>query len=426
MTSNVDASSAVTTDPSSPPVALVVSSPATETNNVRPSGLIHAEVRPIDPTLGRSSSDVLTLSDLVFIAATSPRPASTMYRYDPSGVVAIACSSAGRSHIALGSPTQCAHPSSRLSTWTNDTFASFATGASCGAYPGRELVYRVYSWLASGARSCDRRVPGIRSAGPLNGPKTGRSFSRTRSSTVTRYAVGVSAGKCWIRNRLRSSVENASGSKLPSRSSVIVSFTPVGSATTIVVRARGNGIDGSQPSGSGSVRATARPLSETMRASSSPGTVIVDSSKPVAASRLSIAVSRPSDDVDITHPPPRLDTAPGPSNTTEPVGTRTTRGPSGVPRKSVSAGEVLALVVSVGVIEPVHAAISSVSTDAVTSSLTRIAASRLVVRHWSPNASTRTTAGTPRRFQGTDARSARSASMRKRTRTAKRGDRDAA
>src|SRR4029450_423132 len=116
-----------------------------------------------------------------------------MYRSRPFADVAITCSLAGRSHSSSGSPTQCAHPSWRLSTWTNETVAPFGTEAWCGAYPGRALEYSVYSWSAFGESACWSRIPGIRSAGALNGPNTGTTRPVRRLSTVTREHVSRSA-----------------------------------------------------------------------------------------------------------------------------------------------------------------------------------------------------------------------------------------
>ena len=89
------------------------------------------------------------------------------------GDVAIACSLAGRSHSSSGSPTQCAHPSWRLSTWTNDTVAPFGTGAWCGAGDARlrGLLAGVDAGCAEAERdpATIRRTVGIRLHDPGDG-----------------------------------------------------------------------------------------------------------------------------------------------------------------------------------------------------------------------------------------------------------------
>ena len=80
-----------------------------------------------------------------------------------------------------------------------------------------------------------------------------------------------------------------------------------------------------------------------------------------------------------TNAPPRLPTAPGCSNNTEPVGTRTSSGPAPVPTNSVSEGTA----VSDGCVDVpcVHAAATSATTETARISLVRMPTSVDARRH---------------------------------------------
>ena len=165
-------------------------------------------------------------------------------------------------------------------------------------------------------------------------------------------------------NSCRSSVEKASGSKFPRRSYVRGSCAPVGSATTIGVLERGSGTSGSQPSGSGSISATAPPLSATTRTSSVPSSRTVDACSASAPSTVSSTVLPAEGVAESSHEPPRLATVPGRSNSTDPLGTWTTIGPAWVPRRRVSRGTDRLAASSVA--PWVHAATTRAATDSAT------------------------------------------------------------
>ena len=129
-----------------------------------------------------------TFSFLVSMTATTPRWVSTTYSHRPPGDSASASWMGFPSHRALGSPTHWAHPSSRLSVWTNATgLPAFACmGSYSRAYSAGWLVYRVYSRDPLGDGSCISRVPDIRSDGDFRRLNTGYTSPSSRSSRVTR------------------------------------------------------------------------------------------------------------------------------------------------------------------------------------------------------------------------------------------------
>ena len=192
---------------------------------------------------------------------------------------------------------------------------------------------------------------------------------------MTRYAVGVSAGRCWIRKSWSSFVEKASGSKLPRRSSEIVFALAgrVGDDDPSSVRRRERHRRVPALGQRLHHRDGAAALGDDARlelAGDGRGRAI----RPVDPSCASSRVD-PSDAAAVsTHPPPRLDTAPVPGTGPIPpgpgpgAGHRACRaGASPRPGSSRFASAVP------GAMEPVHAAVSSASTVMVTSSLTRIA-----------------------------------------------------
>src|SRR5512132_1483425 len=101
---------------------------------------------------------------------------------------------------------------------------------------------------------------------------------------------------------------------------------------------RGSGTSGSHPSGSGSISATAPPLSATTRTSRVPSSRTVDAASASAPSTIESSVEPAEGVAESSHEPPRLATVPGRSNSTDPLGTWTTSGPASVPRSRVSGG----------------------------------------------------------------------------------------
>ena len=153
-------------------------------------------------------------------------------------------------------------------------------------------------------------MPGIRSAGPLNEPETGRTRPLARSRTVTRYARGVSAGRCWSRKSEPVVGREGLGLEVPDEvERRAVRSRPPGRRRRCACVERGSGIAGSHPRGSGSISATASPLSETIRGSSRPATRSDATTSPVEASRVSRSVPSPALELPTSHRPPRLATA---------------------------------------------------------------------------------------------------------------------